>query len=125
MSKANGRIDKYDPISGGFRGVLAADVNEVDTPVGVGLDANGRVVVGVGNLPATKGVLQLTKDKKTGDPVDVMTDGELVDMTGLTAGTVITANNATGVLSTAAPSATQFEVGFTAEADRLIVRVKS
>ena len=41
---------------------------------------------------------------------------------GGAAGTTYTANTTTGVISTGAASATQVPVGFTVEADRLIVR---
>lgn len=119
------RIDKYDPISGGFRAPLAADLASTDAgnALGVGLDTNGRVTVGVSVAAVgIVGVLALTSAKKAGDIVDVMTHGEMVEAVGLTAGTAITANTTTGVLSNAAASATQIGVGFTVEATRLIVR---
>lgn len=118
-----GRYDKYDPISGGFRAALAADVDAADTPVAVGLDASGEVVVGAGQTGIV-GVYSQTKNKVAGDIVDVMTDGEMVEIAGVAAGTVVTGNTTTGVLSDAAASATQIEVGFTAEASRMIVRVQ-
>jgi hypothetical protein len=124
------RIDKYDPISGGHRAPLAANVNAHDgvigggtAPVGVGLDSSGRVVVGV-SVAAVGiiGVLCLPSNKKAGDVVDVMTAGEIVDVGG-TAGTVYTANTTTGAITNAAASATQIRVGYTVEAGRLVVRV--
>lgn len=116
-----GRYDKYDPISGGFRGPLAADLDAADTPVGVGISNTGRVTVGASNTGIV-GILILTKDKKAGDVVDVMTAGECVEMEGLTAGTRITANTTTGVVDETAASATQTPLGYTVEATRLIVR---
>jgi hypothetical protein len=123
------RIDKYDFNAGGFRAPLAADqvktngnVGGATGPLGVGLNASGQVVLGQGNTGIV-GVLVLTEDKKAGDIVDVMTAGEITDITG-TAGTTYTANTTTGVVSTAAASATQIRVGHTVEAGRLIVRAR-
>lgn len=114
------RIDKYDPISGGFRAPLAADfaAGNVEIPHGVGLNANGQVVLGGGNT-GVKGVLVLTGPKNAGDVVDVMTDGEMVEA-GLTAGTNYYAAVASGNVGT---TNTDTYVGHTVEADRLIVRV--
>lgn len=116
------RYDKYEPKAGGFRAALNADmVKNAGNPLGVGLNTSGRVVVGAGNT-GVLGVIVITKDMKAGDIVDIMTDGECVDLAGFTAGTVYTANTTTGVLSNAAASATQTPVGYTVEATRLIVR---
>jgi hypothetical protein len=100
------RIDKYDPDSGGFRAPLAAPhaatpgiVTAVDGPIGVGLDALGRVVPGAG-VTGVKGLLLLTAAKVAGDIVDVMTDGEVVEAGGV-AGTNYYALQSTGVLSAA------------------------
>lgn len=116
------RIDKYDPVDGGFRAPLAADfvVGDINTAFGVGLDVNGRVVKGAGNT-GLKGVLVLTKAAKAGDIVDVMTDGEIVEFPGA-AGTTYTALTTTGVIGTAAADATHVKVGFTVESTRLVVR---
>lgn len=123
------RIDKYDFNAGGFRAPLAADqvktngnLGGATGPLGVGLDTNGRVVLGAGNTGVV-GVLVLTEDKKAGDIVDVMTFGEITDITG-TAGTTYTANTTTGVVTTTAASATQIRVGHTVEVGRLIVRAR-
>lgn len=115
------RIDKYDPVGGGFRAPLAADYSGVAAPVGVGLDVNGRVVPGAGTT-GLKGVICLPKNKKASDVIDVMKDGELVEFAGV-AGTLYTANTTTGAITSAAASATQIVVGFTVEATRLIVGV--
>ena len=117
------RYDKYGPKTGGFRARLFADRTKTSTgnPLGVGLDVNGRVVVGAGQTGII-GVLATTKDLKAGDVVDVMTSGEVVECTGLAAGTVYTANTTTGVITSAAASATQTPIGYTVEATRLIVR---
>lgn len=120
------RIDKYEPKVGGFRAPLAADTVKTGAGngKGVGLDAQGRVVAGVGNT-GILGVLVLTKDMKAGDIVDVMSAGEMVEASGMTAGTVYTANTVTGVITNAAVSVTQIKVGFTVEATRLIVRMQT
>ena len=103
------RIDKYDPKSGGFRAAIAADTVKTDTvvggahpPIGVGLDVNGRVVPGVGHC-GLLGVLCLTSDKKAGDIVDVMTDGDITEFGGV-AGTAYYADPTTGAISAAAPA---------------------
>lgn len=98
--------------------------------MGVGLDASGRAVPGAGNT-GVLGVVIIdgqvgptgtrTNNKFAGDVVDIMTDGEIVDLTGLTAGTVYYAASADGAISvTATGGATR--VGATAEAQRLVVR---
>lgn len=74
------RYDKYDPKAGGFRAALAADwlAADVEKIYGVGLDTSGRVVKGPGNTGIV-GVLVLTKARKAGEIVDVMTSGEIVE----------------------------------------------
>lgn len=123
------RYDKYEPKGGGFRAAILADRAKSTgviggtaavCAIGVGLDNAGRVVVGAGTTGIV-GVLVLSSDKKAGDIVDVMTDGEIVEIGGV-AGTIITANTTTGVLSTTAVSGSQIRVGFIAEAGRMIVR---
>jgi len=115
------RIDKYDPVGGGFRAALAANRTGAATPFGVGLDTNGRVVVGAGQTGIV-GVVCKPDDALLGDIIDVMKDGEIVEFAGA-AGTLYTANTTTGVISSAAVSATQIRVGHTVEATRLVVGV--
>lgn len=117
------RYDKYDPKVGGHRAALYADRAVTVNPLGVGLNSSGQIVVGAGNTGII-GVICATKAMLAGDIADVMTAGEITDMAGLTAGTVITANTTTGVLSNAVPSATQVFVGYTCEAARLVVRTQ-
>lgn len=116
------RIDKYDPVSGGFRAPLAAAYTGAAAPIAVSLDGNGRVVAGDGGGKGIKGVICLPYDHAQYDIVDVMTAGEIVEFGGA-AGTNYTANTTTGVISNAAVSGTQILIGFTVEASRLIVRV--
>lgn len=126
------RYDKYEPKGGGFRAAILADrVKSIgviggtaaECAIGVGLDNAGRVVVGAGTSGIV-GVLVLSSDKKAGDIVDVMTDGEIVEIGG-TAGTIITADTTSGVLGTTAADATHIRCGFIAEVGRMIVRARS
>lgn len=114
------RIDKYQPVAGGFRAPLNAAITGAAAPKGVGINSSGRVVLGAGQTGVV-GVIVSPYDKAAGDIIDVMTNGELVEFGGA-AGTVYTADTTTGAVATAAASATKKVVGYTVEADRLIVR---
>ena len=125
------RYDKYNPISGGFRAPLNADwaVADYGVPFGVGLNSSGRVVKGAGQTGVlgtlvvdgrVEGGVVRSQPKKAGDIVDVMTHGEIVDCTGLQAGTAYVANTTTGALA----AATGTYVGHTVEASRLVVRAQ-
>jgi hypothetical protein len=119
------RFDKYDPLSGGFRAPLNADYTGSPLVVGVGLNSSGRVVVGQGVAAVgIVGVIVQPKNKKAGDIVDVMTEGEIVEFTSGVAGQAYTANTTSGLVDATAASATQIRVGFTVEATRLVVRVQ-
>jgi hypothetical protein len=74
------RYDKYDPKNGGYRSPLAADylTDDVERILGVGHDSSGRTVKGAGQSGVT-GVLVLTKARKAGEIIDVMTSGEIVE----------------------------------------------
>lgn len=118
-----GRYDKYDPVNGGYRAPLAAALAVLETVRGVGHDANGRVLWGAAGNSGFTGVMAISKAKATGDIVDVMTSGEIVDVDGLVAGTDYYLA-ADGTLTDVAPAAgaAGFYVGHTVEADRLVVR---
>lgn len=124
------RYDKYEPMSGGFRAPLAADwlAADLNKVVGVGLNAQGRVVKGAGNTGVI-GALVLTKVIKANKVVDVMQDGEIVEMdvnhAGIVAGTKYYFD-ATGALVAGAPAAGVNGVlaGWTVEATRLVTRVR-
>lgn len=82
------RYDKYDPISGGFRAPLAAAITEtsgsgsssqVGIPLAMGLDGQGRAVIGAGNT-GVLGVYIADQAKAVGDIADIMTAGEIVDL---------------------------------------------
>lgn len=119
--------DKYDPISGGFRAPAAQAWTGADlrVPRAVSLDANGRVVRGTAGNSGFVGVVVAHKDVAIGDILDVMTQGEIVDVTGLNAGTVYYAT-AAGPLAATAPAAgtNAGRVGHTVESDRLVVRAQ-
>jgi hypothetical protein len=122
------RYDKYDPISGGFRAPLAAAwtvaSGDIGVPRAVTLDGNGRVVK-VAAVDTAEGVVVLDSAKNAGDVVDVMTAGEIVEMSGLAAGTTYY-SKADATLEAVAPGAgvNKVKVGRTVEATRLVVRVQ-
>jgi hypothetical protein len=136
--------DKYEPLAGGFRAPLAAtlpvDGNGESGVKAMSLDANGRAVVGTGGqsgligvtvkniqvLPgsiATAGMVlsHLWVGNRPGDVVDIMTNGEIVDLdkTAFPAGSKVYAH-ADGTVDTVATAGTR--IGHTVEAGRLVVR---
>lgn len=133
---ATARIDKYEPLTGGTRApLLTATVpGDLNVVFGVGLNANGKVVKGAGNTGII-GIICNSSAKNAGAIVDVMQDGDIVDIVGLTAGTVYWADGVTGALAPgivgtgaipaagAGSTAGSQRIGFTVELDRLVVRV--
>jgi len=129
------RIDKYEPMGGGFRAPLAAAIDSAHVGVvqAVSLNGSGRAVVGgAAAAIGIKGIICPVRVMAAGDIIDVMTDGEIVDFTD-TSGTVVAAGTdvfaafATGAV-TATTTGTPQYVGHTVEggaanATRLIVRV--
>lgn len=133
--------DQVEPHVGIVRAPLAAnltlDASGRFGPLAVSLDANGRVVVGTNGQSGFVGVLvknvpvipagRFTAAQtvnnwmgaRAGDIVDIMIQGQIVDVTGLAAGSAIYAVPATGVLTTTATA--NVRVGFTVEATRLVV----
>lgn len=123
------RYDKYDPISGGFRALLAEDFpkEDLNKVIGVGLNASGHVVKGAGKS-GVRGVMILTKVRKAGDVVDVMTQGDIVDLQEGDAGLVPTAGTlyyAASVGGTVSSTASTNLVGSTVESQRLVVRFQT
>lgn len=140
------RYDKYNPVSGGFRAVLAADwapgaANPADPlnpanfnkPFGTFLDANGAIVApGAATYDKFMGVHIVSGPiRYAGDVLDVMTAGEIVDFDdGKYAGVVANqewyADPLTGLLihtlGTVSAGTNYFYVGRTVEPGRLIVR---
>jgi hypothetical protein len=135
------RYEQVEPHVGIVRAPLAANLtlNADGTfgPIAVSLDANGRVVVGTAGQSGFIGVLvknvpvvpagRFTAGQtinnwmgaRAGDIVDVMIQGQIALSTALAAGSAIYAIPATGVLTVTA--AGNVRVGFTVEADRLVV----
>lgn len=135
------RYDKYDPKDGGFRAPLNAAWNATSGPAGVsdlnrviavGLNGNGRVVKAT-TAAAAVGVVVVSAAKNAGEIVDIMTDGEIVELdandiqgaTAPTAGTKYYLDATASRLAATAPGAgiNGFYVGTTVEAGRLVVRV--
>lgn len=125
------RIDKYDPVAGGFRAKLgfapvAGEVGDV-----IAVQINGSGVVVKGTATACDGVICLSSLLNQGDPVDVMTDGEIVDVgasdnvTGAATGATMY-SAASGAVNTTAPGAgvNGIRIGKFVEAWRLVVRVR-
>ena len=117
-------IDKYDPISGGFRAQLNAAYSTPEVIKAVSINASGRVVEGTAGTSGGVGVICMGRAMNAGDVIDVMTHGEIVEVPTFTAGQVIYAN-ADGTLGTTAPAAgaNAVKVGHIVEAGRLVVRV--
>jgi hypothetical protein len=117
------RVDKYEPTTGGHRAVLGFTpaAEDLEAIIPVGLDANGRVQRLADSNTGVVGVLvPLTRPMNQGDVVDVGQDMELVECTGFTAGTRYYVG-ADGVVDTTATDSTS--IGWTVEADRLVVRL--
>jgi len=120
------RFDKVDPYAGGFRGLLNADWLLADVGVvrGVSLNGSGRLVKG-GTLTNQKGLVALGKIRLAGEPIDAMTNGEIVECAGLAAGTdYYLATDGTLTATAPATGVNGVYVGFTVEADRLVVRLQ-
>lgn len=115
------RFDKVEPKGGSFRAPLnfAIASSDVGVVVGIGLDTSGRVVKGAGNSGIVA-VICPSRVMAAGEPIDCMTDGEIVD-TALTAGTKYFAAVADGALTVTATA--NAKIGFTVQTWRLIVRV--
>ena len=121
------RIDKTDSAIGMQRveAGWAADAaaGELDNVRGVGIDSTGKAVVGAGNT-GVKGLSVRSKIfRRAGDLAEYCSTGEIVEIEGLTAGTNYFVAPATGALTADAGSGANTPVGYTIEADRLIVRL--
>lgn len=119
------RYDKYEPLTGGHRAALNADWLDADLNkvVPVSLNASGKVVKGTAGQSGFIGVVCLTKKRLANDIVDVMQDGEIVELTGLVAGTryYAAADGNSLVPSTGTVTGLRM-VGWTVEATRMVVR---
>jgi hypothetical protein len=132
------RFDKYDPLSGGFRGKLKVALTvstavEKERVFGVSVEAaTGLLVIG-GALATIRGIIQVRESKAAGDIVDVMTSGELANFDFLNDGTTATVlgtpyyvDVATGAPTATSTSNKQFGIlvaDSVAGRNRLVVRV--
>jgi hypothetical protein len=86
------RFDKYDPVSGGFRGrlnaaIAAADVGKI---FAVAVNGSNRVIrTAIAATADISGVICAVRPMAAGEMIDVMTAGEIEDATE-TAGTAFT-----------------------------------
>jgi hypothetical protein len=135
------RYDKYDPKDGGFRAPTNVAFNATSGPAGVtdlnrviavALNGSGRLIKAT-TAAAAVGVVVVTTAKAVGEILDVMTDGEIVELgvddiqgaTAPTAGTKYSLDTtASRLAATGAPAGgtNYFYVGTTVEATRLVVR---
>jgi len=116
------RIDKTESAVGVVRAPLAADVDSADFGkiFGAGLNAQGRAVVGAGQSGVI-GVINPDRTvRKAGKIIDIFKLGDFVECEGLVAGSKYYADATTGVIST---TNTGTYVGFTVEADRLVLAI--
>lgn len=138
------RIDKTNSAIGNFRAPVNAAWNATSGPAGVtdlnrvivvALNGSGRVIKATTAASAV-GVVCLSTPKATGEMVDVLTNGEIVELdaadiqgaTTPTAGTkYVLDTTASRLAAQGAPAAgtNVFYVGTTVEAGRLVVRCGS
>ena len=123
------RWDKTDPVDT-IRARLNVDwlAADIGVPVGVGINASGKLVKGAGNTGVV-GVVILSKTHKTNKPIDIIKRGEAVGGTQVIVATAALAGtsysiSATGVV-TAEAAGTRGTLGFTVEVDRLVVDFQS
>lgn len=85
------RFDKYDGKTGGFRAPLEAaiDIASVGKIYAVSINTSGRAVVGGAAQTAISGLICAVRPMAAGEPIDVMTHGEIEEATE-TAGTAFT-----------------------------------
>lgn len=127
------RIDKTESAVGVQRveagwAADAASSGELDVPLGVGIDSTGKAVVGAGQTGIVGVSVRSKVFRRAGDLAEYLSLGEIVDVTGLDAGKKVYAVAATGVLTHAADTGggspvNNTLVGYTIEADRLVVRL--
>ncbi len=119
MSKM-ARYDHVDSTIGIARATLKSDVDpaDFDKVLPVGLDATGLAELKVPSNSGFVGVAVVSRtNRRAGQRVDIMSDGDIVECAGLTAGTkyYVQANGSISAVRSA------IYVGYTVEADRLVV----
>ncbi len=137
------RYDKYGPKTGGFRAPLNAawtatsgpsGVSDLYRVTGVSLNGSGRLIR-ASTVAACVGIVVIHGPKAAGDPVDVMTQGEVIELdlndlqaaTAPVAGTKYYLDTTAGRLTATAPGVgvNGFYIGTTVEAGRLVVRCQA
>lgn len=122
------RVDQTVPAVGVVRGVLAATIasGDYDTIIGAGINSSGLVVKGAGQtgvvgIMIPSGIYN-GAEVVAGKAIDIFRLGQVVDCVGLAAGTKYYITGA-GAITTTATGNTY--IGYTVEADRLILQVGS
>lgn len=123
---------RFDQVHIGFRARLNADWLDADVGkiIAVTLNANGRVIKGnpAGGI-GLKGVVALGMARKAGHPVDIMTQGEILDVVDddvagtLAAGSNVYALGTTNAGTLTLTATNNVYVGHMVEIDRLVVRM--
>ena len=116
------RVDKTESAIGVTRGTLAADIVQADwgKVIGVGINSSGLVVRGAGQSGIVGVICVDRSNYRAGQRCDIFGNGsEFLEFTGA-AGTRYYAATADGVVST---TNTGTYIGYTVEADRLVVMV--
>jgi len=120
------RVDKTESSVGVVRGTLNIDIPQAEWNKmrAVGVNSTGKIVLGAGQS-GIRGIAIVDRTNyRAGRRVDIFKLGEIIldgaDL--LVAGTAYTANTTTGVISSAAASASQIAIGYTIEADRFVIQ---
>lgn len=122
---------RFDQYQTGFRAPLNVDWLDADVGkiIAVSLNANGRIVKGnPAGSSGLKGVLALGMARKAGHPVDVMQNGEILDVVDddvagtLGAGLNVFALGTTAAGTLTLTAASNVYVGHMVQIDRLVVR---
>jgi hypothetical protein len=117
-------VDKTESAVGVVRGVLGFDIvpSEYDTVIPCGISATGTIVKGAGQTGVI-GVLVPSKTiTKAGKATDIFVLADVVNCEGLQAGRKYY-STPDGALSTDAAAGANAPIGFTVEADRLLIRL--
>lgn len=119
------RIDKTDSAVGVVRAALNADIDEANFNEikCVGLNAQGRIVYGAGQTGVVGVIISDRTVRKAGKIADIFVLGDALEVDGLAAGTTYYADPVTGDLTADAGAGANTRIGFTVEADRLVIRL--
>lgn len=117
------RVDKTESAIGVVRAAIETDFEEddFDTVIGVGVNASGRVVKGAGQTGIVAVCIPGRTVHRAGQIADMFVRADIVECEGLAAGTKYYADS-TGAITSDADAGSVY-VGFTVEADRLILNI--